>query len=140
MIQYDPPQTKVHCMPVNSIKIGEQIIQMLDRGAQTSTYKYAVMLAILDLCIEKNLDAGTGATIRTPELALKVAELYWPHVRQYTKGNKKEILQQIIWEDKTGTNHYTDSGICHQTQLLLFLSRGTKGTLQGGLQKTAVRD
>ncbi|HYD47506.1 MAG TPA: hypothetical protein VEB21_04130 [Terriglobales bacterium] len=41
-----------------------------------TAYKYAVLLAMLDLCVEMNADAHD--TISTARLAERVLELYWP--------------------------------------------------------------
>ena len=58
----------------------EKMIHVLDRGAFTSTYKYAVLLALIDLCVE----AGEPPTsVTTQQLAQRVIELYWPQVRAF---------------------------------------------------------
>ncbi len=63
---------------MEAIEFGERVIQLLDVGRKTSTYKYALLLALLDLAIERNL--GDGDVVTSFEIASKVAEMYWPQV------------------------------------------------------------
>ncbi len=92
-----------------AIRLAERLIQLLGRGARTATYKYAVLIALMDLSME--LTSATGLPpdmITTRQLAEKVIELYWPHcapyedtcrvLRQNTgKGETQaEIIQRIV--------------------------------------------
>jgi 5-methylcytosine-specific restriction endonuclease McrA len=79
----------------DAIAFAELVLTMLDQGAYASTYKYAVMLGLIDLCLE-----GTGRTgaapemITTRQLAEKVLCLYWPHTIPYAKGSRDHVLKQ----------------------------------------------
>jgi hypothetical protein len=54
------------------IAVAERVITILDEGLFTATYKYAVLLGLLDLCLEKGTRAGPGGlTLTTRELAGK---------------------------------------------------------------------
>jgi len=78
-----------------AIRLAERLIQLLDRGGFTATYKYAVLVALIDLCME--LTGATGLppdTITTHQLAEKVIELYWPHCAPY--DSKRGVLRQNI--------------------------------------------
>ena len=58
----------------------EQLLQVLAQGGFSATYKYAVLLALIDLCVE----AGHPPTsLTTAQLARRVVELYWPQVRHF---------------------------------------------------------
>ncbi|MEP7120185.1 MAG: HNH endonuclease domain-containing protein [Byssovorax sp.] len=76
-----------------AIRLAERLIQLLGRGARTSTYKYAVLIGLMDLCMEL-----TGPTalppdmITTRQLAEKVIELYWPHCAPYP--DTSSVLRQ----------------------------------------------
>ena len=67
----------------------EKLLQLLSQGGFTATYKYAVLLAMIDLCIEYG---GAPTSITTAQLARRITELYWPQVRPYRQTQK--ILQQ----------------------------------------------
>lgn len=61
----------------------EKILQLLGHGDYASTYKYAVLIALIDLCVE----AGEPPTsVTTEQVARRVIELYWPQVRPYDGG------------------------------------------------------
>jgi hypothetical protein len=69
------------------------VLNLLDEGRRTATYKLAVLLALVDCCT-----VGTDATGRAPErvstsdLARRVLELYWPQVRAYTLPTGEAIV------------------------------------------------
>src|SRR5688572_28954769 len=68
-----------------SLPFLEKLLQVLAQGSFSSTYKLAVLLGLIDLCIE----AGAPPTsVTTRQLARRVVELYWPQVRTFpaTKG------------------------------------------------------
>jgi hypothetical protein len=66
----------------NPTDVAERVIALLDEGLFTATYKYGVLLGLLDLCLETGGDAGAGAlTVTTRQLAAKVLAVYWPQVR-----------------------------------------------------------
>jgi hypothetical protein len=96
---------------LDTIAFGEKLLQLLDQGAFTATYKYAVLLGLIDLCLENTSPRGDPATVLTTrQLAEKVVELYWPHTRPYPElpadrpvlrqnrgqpGSQAEILKAI---------------------------------------------
>ncbi len=68
----------------STIAFAEKVLAMLDQGRFTATYKFAVLLSMMDLCMEKTDRAGaTPDLITTRELAEKVVELYWPHAAPF---------------------------------------------------------
>ena len=69
-----------------TLRLAERLVHMLQRGGFTATYKYAVLVALLDLCMELSNAAGAPpTTITTRQLADKVIELYWPHCTPYAE-------------------------------------------------------
>jgi len=75
------------------IRFAERIVQLLDEGGFVATYKYAVLLALMDLCLEQSaIDGSPPTSITTPQLAAKIVALYWPHARPFGKVGK--VLQQ----------------------------------------------
>jgi len=66
------------------IAFGERLLGLLDRGSFVATYKYAVLIALMDLCIEGTDRHGIAPTaVTTRQLAEKVTELYWPHTTAF---------------------------------------------------------
>ena len=87
-----------------ALAFAEQLLTVLREGRYTSTYKYAVILGLMDLCLEKSTRTGAApSSVTTGELARKVIELYWPHARLFqgvgvlrqNTGKPAGILQWI---------------------------------------------
>ena len=38
--------------PPDAIRFAERVLELLDDGRYTATYKYAVLLGLMDLCLE----------------------------------------------------------------------------------------
>ena len=91
----------------DALALAERILGILDEGGFSATYKFALFVAILDLCIEKTKPGGAPpTTLTTRDLALKVAELYWDHAVPYgahgtlrqggvRTGHQAEIVRAI---------------------------------------------
>lgn len=89
------------------IDLAERVLGLLDQGSFSATYKYALLLALLDLCLEKTSGKGLPPeSVTTRQLADKVVELYWPHATPYRgarvlrqggvrEGNQAEIVRAI---------------------------------------------
>lgn len=78
-----------------AIALGEKIFALLDQGRFTATYKYSVLLGLIDLCLEKTTVHGLAPeTVTTRELAEKVLQLYWPQVLPYGRGREAAVLLQ----------------------------------------------
>ena len=77
---------------LDSAAFGERVLQLLDEGKRTSTYKYAVLLALTDLCLERYAEGAEALTTR--ELAERVIELYWPQSTPYGGMRETAILAQ----------------------------------------------
>jgi 5-methylcytosine-specific restriction endonuclease McrA len=85
-----------------AVRLAERLIQLLDRGGFTATYKYAVLVALMDLCMELTSAAGAPPdVITTRQLAEKVIELYWAHCAPHPKHG---VLRQ------NSSRRVTDAG------------------------------
>jgi len=90
-----------------ALAFAAKLMTVLAHGLKTATYKYAVLLGLIDLCYEESSLAGRAPrTVHPARLAAKVIELYWPHtlpygqagdtlLRQNTGGRQAEIIQLI---------------------------------------------
>lgn len=80
-----------------AIGFAERVLELLDEGRYTATYKYAVLLALIDLCLECTEDSGVAPTmLTTPQVAQKVIEIYWPHAVPFATGRTSSILKQNV--------------------------------------------
>ena len=88
----------------SGLALAEQLLTVLADGAFTATYKYAVLLALVDLCVEQSTrTGGAPTTVTTRQLAEKVLELYWPQVRAFDQqtlrqnsGTQAKIVTEIL--------------------------------------------
>ena len=77
---------------LGAIAFAEQCLSLLDEASYNTTYKFAVLLALMDLVVEKaNQDGTLASTITTKQLATKVIENYWQHVRAYPALNAQPL-------------------------------------------------
>jgi 5-methylcytosine-specific restriction endonuclease McrA len=77
------------------IAFAEKLLSVLDRGSFNTTYKHAVLLALMDLCMEYSGPGGEPPSkVTTRQLAEKVLEMYWPHSLPYTAATETVVLRQ----------------------------------------------
>lgn len=83
----------------------QKLMTVLAEGRTTATYKYAVLLGLMDLCLEKTSALGLAPTmVTTAELAEKVVDLYWSQTRLYegrdvlkqNSSGQAEILSRLL--------------------------------------------
>ena len=73
---------------------------MLKEGAFVATYKYALLTALADLCVEKGDDTGNPLKLQISEIAEKFVLYYWRQTIPYiptaagTETKNGRILQQ----------------------------------------------
>jgi 5-methylcytosine-specific restriction endonuclease McrA len=79
----------------DAIGFAEKVLELLDEGRYTATYKYAVLLALIDLCLEGTQASGAPPEmVTTRQLADKIVELYWPHTVPFASRAEARILSQ----------------------------------------------
>lgn len=77
------------------VDVAERVLRLLDEGRYTATYKQAVLVALIDLCLESTKHDGIPAdTLTTRQVAEKVIALYWPHTRVWATEAGGRILVQ----------------------------------------------
>jgi hypothetical protein len=78
--------------------IAERLLQVIDEGRRTATYKLALLMAIIDTCATNSDAAGRAPTeLHTREIARHVLRIYLPHARAYLAAPNAEAatLRQI---------------------------------------------
>lgn len=71
----------------------EKLLTLLDQAQFTATYKFAVLLGLLDLCMEHADQQGAAPqSVTTRQLAEKVLALYWPQAAEF--GQTAMVLRQ----------------------------------------------
>ena len=78
-----------------AIGFAERLLNLLDQGSFVATYKYALLLALNDLCLEHSTRMGSAPTsLTTPQLAEKIIELYWPQTAPFQGPEAADRLVQ----------------------------------------------
>ncbi len=79
----------------SAIAFAEKVLDLLDQGSFTATYKHAVLLALMDLVLERSGAEGRPPTsIATSALAEKIVESYWPHTLPFSGSAGTSVLRQ----------------------------------------------
>jgi hypothetical protein len=97
-----PPSSKPRAADDQGLRFAERLLSLIDSGRYSATYKFATLLAILDLAAE-NTDSNTGPpdVLHGREVAARVIELYWPQSAGYaaTADSMKRTLSQSPQND-----------------------------------------
>lgn len=67
--------------------------RLLDEGLFVASYKFALLLSLADLSIEKGDDSGSPLTVSTDEIAEKFIQCYWRQAVPYATGAKARVLK-----------------------------------------------
>jgi 5-methylcytosine-specific restriction endonuclease McrA len=87
------------------IEVVEHVLRLLQESNRVSTYKPAVLLALIDLALEQKMEDGTARVqILTRDVAEKVISYYWDQTSPFRDGvkNSSRVLLQC-------TSHKSDS-------------------------------
>jgi hypothetical protein len=69
---------------IGSNVVAERLLQVIDEGRRTATYKLALLLALLDACAANADDVGQAPrALHTRDVARHVLRIYLPQVRDY---------------------------------------------------------
>ena len=82
----------------DEIEVVERVLQILQDGSYSSTYKFAVLVGLMDLSVEQTSSMGQPpGSVTTRQLAEKVVQLYWSQVREWSQpipASQTPILRQ----------------------------------------------
>ena len=71
------------------IKFLVNVQRLLNEGSFVATYKYALLLAITDLCVEKGDESGAPLRLTVRELAEKFILFYWRQTAPYVAADRE---------------------------------------------------
>jgi len=82
----------------------ERLLEVIDSGRRTATYKLALLLALVDLCARRSDHEGRAPyELHTRDIAEQVAELYWPQVAPFRVHGSPEALDLRQISNKRST-------------------------------------
>ena len=68
--------------------------RLLDEGSFASSYKFALLHAIADLCLLKGDESGAELELSTSDIAEQFIRLYWPQAAPFVAGGHTQVLSQ----------------------------------------------
>ena len=75
--------------------VAERLLQVIDEGRRTATYKLALVLALIDACAERaGADAVLPSELSTREVAEHVVRIYFPQVKAYSAKSDSSPLHE----------------------------------------------
>jgi hypothetical protein len=78
--------------------------RLLDEGQFVASYKFALLLSLADLFIEKGDDSGSALTLTADEIGEKFVHYYWRQAIPYRADAKARVLQQNIGKQAAAVN------------------------------------
>jgi len=75
--------------PEFQVEFIEKVQRLLDSGSFVATYKYALLIALCDVAVEKGFDDDRAQVVRLTDLGQQFLRLYWTHVREYPGINQR---------------------------------------------------
>jgi 5-methylcytosine-specific restriction endonuclease McrA len=82
--------------PDEQIQFLANLQRLLDEGQFVASYKFALLLSLADLSVEKGDDSGSPLTLTTDEIGERFIQYYWRQAAPYPAGVKARVLQQNI--------------------------------------------
>ena len=80
--------------PSAQIKFLTNLQRLLAEGSFTATYKYALLAALADLCVEHSDGSGAPALLSLFSISEKLVEYYWRHATPYSVARESQVLRQ----------------------------------------------
>lgn len=96
-----------------AIVFSERLLELLDEGRYTTTYKFALMLVLIDLVLESTEVSGSPPLLLTTrQIAEKTIEIYWPHAVPFAGRSEPGILRPGAsgQADIVSCRRFSDSG------------------------------
>ena len=77
----------------------QKLQRIYEEGDFTSTYKFALLMALAELSVERGADTGEPLMLRTEWIAEKFAEFYWLQSTPYSariRGTARGVLARTL--------------------------------------------
>jgi hypothetical protein len=68
--------------------------RLLDEGSFVASYKFALLVALADLCIEHGNESGAPLDVSTDDIAERFVRYYWEQSRPYPAPAEARVLRQ----------------------------------------------
>src|SRR6266513_2995788 len=84
------------------VAFAEKLLSLLDTGRKTATYKFATLMALIDLCVEQSADEWAEVELSAREVGRRVFDLYWRQAVPYTsdESGPRFLRQSVLSRDR----------------------------------------
>jgi hypothetical protein len=99
--------------------------RLLDEGSFVASYKFALLLSLADLCIERGDDSGASMPVDTAAIAEKFIRYYWRQAVPYPSPAEARVLQQNAGQQAAIVNAVRDARAAYGDSLPNLMKKGT---------------
>ena len=111
--------------------------RLLDEGSFVSSYKFALLHAIADLCLLKGDDSGAELELSTSEIAEQFIRLYWPQTAPFVAAGHGQVLSQNTGRQAAVVRELAGRyDVCQGSLAELERSRSEWGDLRRMVERT----
>jgi hypothetical protein len=97
--------------------------RLLDEGLFVASYKFALLLSLADLSIEKGDDSGSPLTLTTDAIAEKFIQYYWRQAVPYPAAHNTSVLKQNTGKQAAVINLIGTARAKHGESLALVMKQ-----------------
>ena len=105
------------------------IQRLLDEGLFVASYKFALLLALADLSVERGDDSGAPLMLKVEAIAEKFIQYYWRQTVPYTTPAQSRILQQNTGKQAAILNGIEAARLKHGDSLATLIRQPAWTTL-----------
>jgi hypothetical protein len=116
-----PPPTEPS--PQDQIQFLVNVQRLLHEGLFVASYKFALLLSLADLSVEKAHGSGDAVWLSSYEIAEKFIQYYWRQAAPYPSAATPKILQQNTGRQAEILNIIRDARTKHGDSLPLITKK-----------------
>ncbi len=120
----------------------QKLQRIYEEGDFTATYKFALLMALAELAVERGADTGEPLALKLDWIAEKFAEFYWPQSSPYsagTRGTARGVLAQNLGQQAAVIRQLIEFRRAHPGPLVQSHGVATWSALIAGIGRV-VRD
>ena len=128
--------------PEAQVAFLQKLQRVYEEGEFTATYKFALLMSLAELAVERGKDSSAALTLRLDWVAEKFIEFYWPQSTPYsagTRGALRGVLSQNLGQQAAVINKILEFRRAHPGSLPQARSVAAWRSLVSGVARV-VRD
>src|SRR5690242_306963 len=87
---------------LDPVAFAERLLSLLDTGRKTATYKFATLMALLDLCVEQAVEEHVEIQLSARGVGRRVFDMYWRQAVPYAsdESGPRFLRQSVLSRDR----------------------------------------